>query len=41
VQALDYHAASQTAFFLLVVSFAILAATYSLQRSVWAVWPAR
>ena len=41
VQALDYQGASQTAFFLLVVSFAILAATYSLQRSVWAAWPAR
>ena len=41
VQALDYQAASNTAFFLLVVSFAILAATYALQRSVWAAWPAR
>ena len=41
VQALDYQAASDTAFFLLVVSFAILAATYALQRSVWAAWPAR
>jgi len=41
VQALDYQAASHTAFFLLVVSFAILAATYALQRSVWAAWPAR
>jgi molybdate transport system permease protein len=41
VQALDYHTASQTAFFLLIVSFAILAITYSLQRTVWAVWPAR
>ena len=41
VQALDYRAASETSLFLLVVSFAILAVTYSLQRTVWAVWPAR
>ena len=41
VQALDYQRASHTAFFLLVVSFAILAVTYALQRSVWAAWPAR
>ena len=41
VQALDYHAASTTSLLLLIVSFAILAVTYSMQRSVWAVWPAR
>jgi molybdate transport system permease protein len=39
VQALDYAAASRTSLLLLGVSFAILAVTYSLQRSVWAVWP--
>jgi len=41
VQALAYRAASQTSLLLLVVSFAILAITYALQRTVWAVWPAR
>ena len=35
VQSLDYAAASRTSLLLLVVSFLILAATYSLQRSVW------
>jgi molybdate transport system permease protein len=35
VQSLDYAAASRTSLLLLFVSFAILAATYSLQRSVW------
>jgi molybdate transport system permease protein len=39
VQALDYAAAWHTSLLLLGVSFAILAVTYSLQRSVWAVWP--
>jgi molybdate transport system permease protein len=39
VQALDYQAAWQTSLVLLAVSFAILATTYALQRSVWAVWP--
>jgi molybdate transport system permease protein len=41
VQALDYTAAWHTSLLLLGVSFAILAVTYSLQRSVWAVWPLR
>jgi len=41
VQALDYGAASRTSLLLLGVSFAILAVTYSLQRTVWAVWPMR
>src|SRR5438128_8967185 len=35
VQALDYQSASQTSLLLLIVSFVILASTYSLQRSVW------
>ena len=35
VQSLDYAAASRTSLLLLIVSFAILACTYSLQRSVW------
>ena len=35
VQALDYRSASQTSLLLLIVSFVILASTYSLQRSVW------
>jgi len=35
VQSLDYAAASRTSLLLLIVSFIILAFTYSLQRSVW------
>jgi molybdate transport system permease protein len=35
VQSLDYAAASRTSLLLLVVSFAILASVYALQRSVW------
>jgi molybdate transport system permease protein len=35
VQSLDYQAASRTSLLLLVVSFVILASTYSLQRTVW------
>lgn len=35
VQSLDYASASRTSLLLLVVSFAILASTYGLQRSVW------
>src|SRR4029079_14472729 len=35
VQSLDYAAASRTSLLLLIVSFNILASTYSLQRSVW------
>ena len=35
VQSLDYAAASRTSLLLLVVSFAILAVTYSMQRTVW------
>jgi molybdate transport system permease protein len=41
VQALDYAAAGQTALFLLLVSFAVLAMTYGLQRRVWGVWRIR
>ena len=41
VQALDYRAAGQTSLLLLAISFAILTVTYALQRSVWAVWPAK
>src|SRR5580765_104934 len=41
VQALNYSAASQTALFLLLVSFAVLAVTYGLQRRVWGVWRIR
>lgn len=40
VQALDYAAATETSLFLLTISFAVLAATYALQRRVWAIWPA-
>lgn len=39
VQALNYSAAGQMALFLLVVSYVILLLVYSLNRSVWAVWP--
>jgi len=35
VQSLDYAAASRTSALLLMVSFVILASTYSMQRSVW------
>src|SRR5207244_7196018 len=34
VQSLDYGAASRTSLFLLIVSFLLLASTYSLQRTV-------
>jgi molybdate transport system permease protein len=39
VQALDYTTAAHTSLLLLAVSFAILAITYALQKTVWAVWP--
>jgi molybdate transport system permease protein len=41
VQALDYRSAWQTSLLLLAISFLILTVTYSLKRSVWAVWPAK
>ena len=39
VQAMNYAAAGQTAFFLLVVSFVILSVVYALNRNLRAVWP--
>ena len=39
VQALNYSAAAQTSLFLLIVSFAVLAITYALQRNLRATWP--
>ena len=41
VQSLDYTAAGKTALFLLLISFAVLALTYGLQRRVWGVWRIR
>ena len=41
VQALNYDAAGATAALLVAISFAVLAATYGLQRRIWAVWPLR
>jgi molybdate transport system permease protein len=41
VQALNYAAANQTALAMLLFSFAVLAATYGLQRRFIRVWPAR
>lgn len=41
VQALHYGAALQTSLLLLGVSFAVLVVTYSLQKRVWAAWPAK
>jgi len=39
VQAVDYAAANQTAFVLLLISFVVLSLVYALNRRVWAVWP--
>ena len=39
VQALNYAAAAQTALILLVFSFLVLSAVYSLNRNVWTIWP--
>lgn len=39
VQAADFASAAQTAFVLLVFSFAVLSVVYALNRRVWAVWP--
>jgi molybdate transport system permease protein len=39
VQALDYGAAGATSLVLLVVSFAVLALTYALQRRTVSIWP--
>jgi molybdate transport system permease protein len=41
VQALDYAAAGTTSLLLLGISFAVLAATYALQRRTVAAWPLR
>lgn len=41
VQALDYARAGATSLVLLAFSFLVLAVTYGLRRSVWAVWPLR
>ena len=41
VQALHYSAAFQTSLLLLGVSFAVLAVTYAVRRSVWAAWPTK
>jgi len=39
VQALNYAGAGKTAFFLLVVSYAVLLMVYAVNRKVWAIWP--
>lgn len=39
VQALNYAGAAKTAFFLLVISYAVLLIVYAMNRKVWAVWP--
>ena len=41
VQSLNYSAANQTSLALLVISFAVLAATYGLQRKFVHLWPTR
>jgi molybdate transport system permease protein len=41
VQAMDYSGAHRMALLLLVISFAVLAAVYSITRRVWSPWPAR
>ena len=41
VQALNYAAANQTSLFMLLFSFAVLAATYGLQRRIIHAWPTR
>jgi molybdate transport system permease protein len=39
VEALNYGAATETSLVLLALSFSVLAATYALQRRIWAIWP--
>jgi molybdate transport system permease protein len=39
MQSLDYAAAGKTSLLLLIMSFIVLAVTYTLQRNIWAVWP--
>jgi molybdate transport system permease protein len=41
VQALDYASAHQTALVLLLISFAVLALVYGVNRRVWSPWPRR
>ena len=41
VQGLNYNAAFQTSILLLGVSFAVLAITYAMRRTVWAAWPTK
>jgi molybdate transport system permease protein len=41
VQALDYGAAFDTSLLLLGVSFAVLAVTYAMQKTIWAAWPTK
>jgi molybdate transport system permease protein len=41
VQALDYAGAHQTAFFLLLISFSVLAVVYGVNRRVWSPWSTR
>lgn len=39
VQALNYAGAAKTALFLLVISYLVLLAVYTINRNVWAAWP--
>lgn len=39
VQALNYAGAAQTAFFLLMISYAVLLGVYAMNRRVWTAWP--
>jgi molybdate transport system permease protein len=39
MQGLDYQAAGKTSLLLLLLSFAVLAVTYSLHRHPWGLWP--
>jgi molybdate transport system permease protein len=41
MQSLDYAAAGRTSFFLLVVSFLVLTATYTMRRNLWTPWPTK
>jgi molybdate transport system permease protein len=41
VQSLDYRAANRMAVALLLISFAVLASIYAVNRRVWSLWPAK
>jgi len=41
VQSLDYGAANRMAVALLLISFAVLASIYAVNRRVWSLWPAK